>query len=168
MPETAMKNRDVITTLVLTLLFLTTTQAQYTTPEEFKRLGQSSMTFLDIDVGARMVSLGGTYTCIDQDANAVFGNPAGIAKLKGGAVSLSNTQWIADINLYALAATFGAQKLGTFGLSFVMLDNGEIERTIPSKDIELYPEGYFIDGSYNVNQWVAGLAYGRQVTDKFS
>jgi hypothetical protein len=126
------------------------------------------MTFLDIDVGARNVGLGGAYTCVDNDVNALFGNLAGIAKIEGRALSLSNTQWIADINQYALAAAFGTQTLGTFGLSFVMFDNGEIERTIPTKDIELYPEGYFIDGSYAVNQWVAGLAYGRQVTDRFS
>jgi hypothetical protein len=143
-------------------------QYEYRDVEEYERLGQCSMTFLDIDVGARSVGMGGAYSCIDNDVNAIFGNLAGIAKIEGGALSLSNTQWIADINQVAIAAAFGTPKLGTIGLGLIMFDNGDIERTIPTKDEMNYPEGYFIDGSYTVNQWVVGAAYARQITDKFS
>lgn len=143
-------------------------QDEYLDVREYKKLGQGSMTFLDIDVDARSVGMGGAYTCIDNDVNALFGNLAGIAKVKGGALSLSNTQWIANISQYAVAAAFGSDRLGTLGLSFIYFDNGELERTIPTKDLENYPEGFYTDGTFTVNQWVAGIAYGRQITDKFS
>ena len=170
-----MKHRAFITPILIPLVLVAISWAQYQEPREFKRLGQSSMTYLDIDVGARVVGMGGAYTCVDNDVNAMFGNLAGLAKIKGGSLSLSNTQWIADINLYAMAAAFGTPTLGTFGLSFIMLDNGEIERTIPNRpfedfpeDYDSYPDGFRIDGTYTVQQWAAGLAYARQITDKFS
>ncbi|UCD38024.1 MAG: PorV/PorQ family protein [Fidelibacterota bacterium] len=163
-----MKHRTHIAIVFVSLILVIPARAQYQEPEEFKRLGQSSMTFLDIDVGARIVGMGGAYTCMDHDVTAMFGNPAGIAGIDGGALCLNNTRWIADINQYALAAAFGTPSLGTFGLSFMMFDNGRIERTIPTKDLENHPEGFLVDGSYTVNQWVVGLAYARQITNKFS
>ncbi|MFC1481375.1 PorV/PorQ family protein [Candidatus Neomarinimicrobiota bacterium] len=160
--------RILIVVIMATGAYQAQAQDEYRDIAEYEKLGQCSMTFLDIDVGARSVGMGGVYTCIDNDVNAMFGNLAGIAGIKGGALSLSNTQWIADINQYGLAAAFGTGKFGTFGLSFVYFDNGELERTIPTKDLEVYPEGFYTDGTFTVNQWVAGLAYGRQITNKFS
>jgi hypothetical protein len=165
-----MKKCSLSTIIIAGILTIGTYHAQdeYLDVEEYEKLGQSSMTFLDIDIGARSVGMGGAYTCIDNDVNALFGNIAGIARLDGNALSLSNIQWIADINLYAVAAAITPGKLGTVGLSFIYIDNGDMVRTIPSKDSELYPEGFYTDGTFSVNQWVAGLAYGRQITDKFS
>ncbi|MBN2411912.1 PorV/PorQ family protein [candidate division KSB1 bacterium] len=134
---------------------------------EFDRLGQTSMTFLDIDVGARAVAMGGAFTCMDNDVNALYWNPAGIAKIEGGSLMLNSTKWIADMNQYALSAAYGTSNLGTFGMTFLFMDNGSIERTIPSDNLELHPEGYYLDGTFNVNQWAAGLAYARQITNKF-
>ncbi|UCE07161.1 MAG: PorV/PorQ family protein [bacterium] len=123
------------------------------------------MAFLNIDVGARAVGMGGTFTCVDNDVSALFWNPAGISKIKGGVVKLNHTQWIADMKQYALAAAYGTKNIGTFGFTFIMMDNGSIERTIPDP---LQSRGFSVEGTYNVGQWVAGLAYGRQITNKFS
>ncbi|UCH09912.1 MAG: PorV/PorQ family protein [Fidelibacterota bacterium] len=143
--------------------------------EEFERLGQVSMAFLDIDVGARAVGMGSAFTCIDNDVNSLFWNPAGVASIQGGVISLSNCQWIADINQYAFAAALGTGRLGTFGISLLVMDNGEIENTIPNRpfsdhpeDYDSHPEGYQLAGTYSVQQWAAGLAYARRITDKFS
>jgi long-subunit fatty acid transport protein len=142
---------------------------------DYNRLGQSSMTFLDIDVGARAVGMGSAFTCMDNDANTLFWNPAGIAKIKGRELSLNHTQWIVDMKQYAFAAAYGMGNIGTFGVSFMMMDNGSIVRTIPNRpfedfpeDYESHPEGFYIDGTVVVEQWAAGIAYARQITDKFS
>ncbi len=132
---------------------------------EFDKLAQSTMTFLNIDVGARAVGMGGAFTCMDNDVSALFWNPAGVAKVKGGVISLNHTQWIADMKQYALAVAYGTENLGTFGFSFLMMDNGSIERTIPDPT---QPRGFYLDGTYEVGQWSVGLAYSRQLTDKFS
>lgn len=153
--------------------FLSAQEAPISASGEFERLGQTTMTFLDIDVGARAVGMGSAFTCMDGDVNALYWNPAGVARIKGRALSISNTQWIADIGQYAFAAAYGAGNLGTFGVSFMIMDNGELERTIPidpgvPAQVAEYPQGYYLDGTYTVQQWVAGLAYARQITDKFS
>lgn len=132
---------------------------------EFNKFAQSTMTFLNIDVGARAVSMGGAFTCMENDISALFWNPAGAAKIKGGAISLNHTQWIADMKQYALAAAYGTENLGTFGFTFLMMDNGSIEKTIPDPT---QPRGFSLDGTFSVEQWAAGLAYGRQLTNKFS
>lgn len=133
--------------------------------DEFEKLAQSTMTFLNIDIGARAVGMGGAFTCMENDASALFWNPAGMPRIQGGAISLNHTQWIADTKMYAIAATYGIGNLGTFGLTLMAMDNGSIERTIPDLSTS---RGFYIDGTFGVVQWVAGLAYGRQLTDKFT
>lgn len=135
--------------------------------EEPKRTGQATMSFLNIDVGARAVAMGGAYISMDGDVTSLFWNPAGIAKIKGGALSLNQSQWIADMKEYAFAAAYGNDLLGTFGLSFLIMDNGEMDRTIPVS-IDVDPSGYIYQGKFSVNQFAAGLAYGREITNKFS
>ncbi len=136
----------------------------FSTADEPKRVAQATMSFLNIDVGARAVAMGGSFVCMDNDASALFWNPAGIAKISGGALSLNHNQWLADMKQYAVAATYGTSMLGTFGVSFMLMDNGDLERTIPSGS----EKGYEPAGTFNVNQFAAGIAYGRQLTDKFS
>jgi len=132
---------------------------------EFQKLAQSTMTFLNIGVGAKAMGMGGAYTCMEKDANALFWNPAGISKIDGGSVSMTHTQWIADTKQYALALAYGFGKYGTFGLSLMAMDNGAFERTVPDPT---YTRGFYSDGTFQVGQWAAGVAYGRQLTNKFS
>ena len=137
--------------------------AKYVRAEEPKKLAQATMTFLNIEVGARAVGMGGSFICMDNDATSLFWNPAGIANISGTAISLNYNQWIAEMKQSALAVTYGNPMLGTFGLSFKNMDNGDLERTIPANN----DEGYLQVGTFNVNQFVAGIAYGRQITERF-
>lgn len=132
--------------------------------DESDRLGQATMTFLMIDPVARSVGIGEASTCMDNDINAIFHNPSGIAKVHGGAVSFSYTQWLADMKQYAIVTGYGDQMWGTFVGSFIFMDNGEIPRTIPDAS-EL---GFHVEETFTVNQFAAGIGYGRQLTDKFS
>ena len=54
--------------------------AEYVRAEEPKKLAQATMTFLNIEVGARAVGMGGSFISMDNDATSLFWNPAGIAK----------------------------------------------------------------------------------------
>jgi hypothetical protein len=162
-----MKNRMVLVVILILPCFIVSAFSQNFPgrDREFNKLAQSTMTFLNIDVGARAVGMGGAFTCMDNDVSALFWNPAGAAKVKGGIVSLHHTQWIAEMKQYALAAALGTQNYGVFGLSFLIMDNGSIDRTIPDPT---QPYGFSLDGTYQVNQWAVGLCYGKQLTDKFS
>jgi len=131
---------------------------------ESDRLGQATMTFLRIDPSARSVAIGEASTCMDNDITAIFNNPSGIAKIHGGAVSFSHTQWLADMKQYAVVAGYGDPVWGTFVVDLIYMDNGDIPRTIPDNSLL----GYHVEESFTVNQYALGLGYGRQLTDKFS
>lgn len=133
--------------------------------QPYERFAQTTMKFLVIDVGARPVSMGGAFTSVENDVTSLFWNPVGVAKIKGGALSLHHTQWFADMKQVAFAAAFGTVNMGTFGFTFMSMDNGSIERTV--HDPTSY-RGFVQDGTFTVNQWVAGVGYARQITDKFS
>lgn len=132
--------------------------------QDFKPVGQSTMTFLKIDPVARSVGMGEASTCMDKDVNALFHNPAGIASVSGSAISLNHTQYIADMRLYGVAAVYNHSLLGSFGASFLYMDNGEFTRTTPDAS----EKGYHMGDSFTANQLAAGIGYGRQITDKFS
>ena len=40
----------------------------FSTADEPKRVAQATMSFLNIDVGARAVAMGGSFVCMDNDA----------------------------------------------------------------------------------------------------
>jgi len=132
--------------------------------QETNRIAQSTMTFLSIDPVARTVGMGEASTCMDNDVNALFHNPAGIAKISGAAIALNHTRWIADMNQYSISTCYGHSLLGTFGASFVLMDNGEIVRTVPDASTR----GFHTEEPFNVNQFAVGIGYGRQITNKFS
>lgn len=133
--------------------------------KEYQKLAQSTMTFLSIEVGGRPVAMGGAFTCIENDISGLFWNPAGIAKIKGAMFGLDHTQWIADTRMYVLGAAYGFRNMGTIGVSLLFMDNGSIDRTIPDSN---HPQGFYTDGTFQVGQWAAGLAYARQLTDRLS
>ncbi len=128
------------------------------------RLGQATMTFLRIDPVARSVGIGEASTCMDDDINAIFHNPSGIAKVHGGAISFSHTQWLADMKQYAVVTGFGDPVWGTFVGSLIYMDNGDIPRTVPDAS----QLGFHVEETFTVTQFAVGLGYGRQLTDKFS
>jgi hypothetical protein len=131
---------------------------------EIDRLGQSTMTFLKIDPNARSVGIGEASTCMDNDVNAIFHNPSGIAKVNGGVASFSYVQWLADMKQYAFVIGYGNPIWGTIVGNFIYMDNGDIPRTVPdASDL-----GFHLEETFTVNQFAAGIGYGRQLTNKFS
>ena len=66
--------------LVCTLLVLLTVPAQ----SAIKKVGQTGLQFLKVDVGARAAAMGGAYNMVGDDAGAIFYNPAGIGKVSTG------------------------------------------------------------------------------------
>ncbi len=151
--------------LILSLVLAACVCAAFTALSQgSKRVAQSTMTFLSIDPVARSVGMGGVSTGMDDDVNALFHNPAGIARITGGAVSLNTTQWLVDMKQYGVALGYGFRDIGTFGASLVLMDNGEIPRTIPDAS----RQGYHQQGTFRVPQYAIGIGYARQITERFS
>jgi len=147
--------------LTLTLIFFTPLQSF-----ALKKLGQTGLKFLDVCSGARAAAMGEAYTVISDDANAIFHNPAGIAQMEARKfdITVSRTQWFADISYNAVGIAINGGIWGNFGLSLIPApDYGEIFRTVVSDNEQGYEETGFVD----VSAFAMGLAYGRKFTDKF-
>ena len=125
------------------------------------KVGTTSAQFMKLGVGARAISLGGTFVAQANDLSALYWNPAGLTNITGGAVQFSHTQYLADIS-YNYAA-FGVRigNMGTIAASLLYLDSGDMKvRTIAD------PEG---TGELFKKQDLAlQLSYAKALTDRFS
>ncbi|MBN2088713.1 PorV/PorQ family protein [candidate division KSB1 bacterium] len=157
-----MKKFNILLCLIIVgTLLLTTGQAQ------IKKVGQTGLQFLKIDVGARASAMGGSYMMIGEDASAMFYNPAGMARM-GSMVDLfvTRTQWFAGINYDAGAIAYNAEKWGVFGISFINSSYGDdIIGTRYSADS---PTGFIETGNLNLSALAVGISYARAMTNKFT
>jgi hypothetical protein len=86
--------------------------------------------FLDMDMGARPVGMGGAFTAIADDSNAALYNPAGIVQVQWNELSATYADLFSGLSLYAgddttnLTQSFFAftsrpiPKIGSFELSW--------------------------------------------------
>lgn len=131
-----------------------------------KKVAQTGLQFLKVDVAARAAAMGGAYTMPGNDASAMFYNPAGLASMKMDFDFFSSRiQWIADINYYAAGAAKNMGNLGTFGASVIYCDYGD---DMIGTRVAANEQGYDKTGSVDVGAYVVGLSYARSFTDKFS
>lgn len=158
--------RTLFTSLVVALVLVVGSTASHAQATKY---AQAGMTFLKIDPGARSSAMGGASMVSTGTAEAMFSNPAGLAMLSGGDFSAGVTQWIADINLYSLAAAYKVGNIGTFGVNLVQMDYGAMRRTIPysGADPVLRNQGYIDLGTFEVGEYAVGLTYARQITGQF-
>lgn len=132
---------------------------------QVKKVAQTGLQFLKIDVGARASSLAGAMTNAGYDANAVFYNPAGIARMSHNAdFMFNNTQWIADIKYNSVAVAYTFEDIGTFALQGLFADYGDIIGTRVASN----EQGYISTGNIDVNAYSIGLSYARNLSEKFT
>ena len=128
------------------------------------KIAQTGMKWLDIPIGARPASLGNAYMAGSPDASSVFWNPAAVALVPGTHVFLTQTQWIADINVMAAAASYEAEGIGTFGVHFMNVSWGTINATQFTGEASLYET----KGTFEPQDFAIGITYAKQVSAKFS
>jgi hypothetical protein len=135
-----------------------------------KKLGQSTMNFLQICVIPGASGMGEAYTAIGTGCESIFFNPAGLPEMDSRfAAIMTTTQWIADINYMAGALAWNLGNVGTVGLSLLSVDYGDDNiwtglAESPS-DVLGYREYGTID---NVGAYAFGVSYGRRITNQFS
>ena len=138
-------------------------------PPEFERVGQSGFQFLHLPTNARSAALAGIGGLSNNDASAVFNNPANLVDIPNFDVSVSILDYVADIkyNTVAIAKNFG--KLGVFGFHFASLDAGILYRTENVVDDELGITSRSEDlGTFDAGDMLFGVSYAKNITDKLS
>jgi hypothetical protein len=150
-----MKNKTLI--IVLSIIFV----ANIGISGDLSRLGTTSAPQLLVPVGARSIALGGAVLGSVTGAEAIYYNPAGIVKSEKSELLFSNMNYIADINMSYIAATFNGKEIGAFGFSVKSFDFGDIEETTTA-----YPDG--TGNTYSPTFVTAGLSYSRLLIERIS
>jgi len=126
-----------------------------------QRVGTSAAQFLKIGIGARALGMGEAFVAVANDAEALYWNPAGIAQFGKNSVLFSHTQWLVDVRLEYAGLVYHLDGANSLGISVTYLYTEEMMETT-----ELQPFGtgrYFDFGDFLI-----GLTYARNMTDKFS
>lgn len=116
--------------------------------------GAESFDFLLLDANARAVALGGAYTSLATDANALLYNPAGLGLVGAHEATFMHNQYVQGLTQDYAAFAF---KQG-FGASLNYLDFNNIPRTTLAN-----PDGTL--GSFGISNLALGAGYGRSFYD---
>ena len=117
----------------------------------------ASVALAQENMGARPIGMGGAFTGVADDANAIFVNPAGIGYLPGEAASVSTK--ILEGKEYTIIGGVERTSIGNFGIGYV-------GASVP---IECYSETADLEEEGNqptraLNQTLI-LSYGRELND---
>lgn len=133
---------------------------------QFNKAGRTTMQFLKIGNGSRQVALGEASIAGVQDINSIFWNPAAISGIEGAQAAFNYNHWIADLKVLSGAIGYNLDGIGTFALSYISLDYGNIAEALTtsgSGGIDTRT-GTFFSGS----DVMVGFGIARNFTDKLS
>jgi len=128
-----------------------------------KKVAQSKLQFLKLEIGARPIALGGAYSAISGDPNCIFYNPAGTAFVEGLGLAFNYSKWLSGSSYQSAVASYSAGSLGTFTVDYLSVNYGTFERTVV--DAHSW-EGYLSLGTFEVGEYAFGVGYARQITDR--
>jgi len=124
--------------------------------------GTTAASFLEVGIGARSMGMGGAYVAVAQDAIAMYWNPAGLSRIQQASGVFEQVDWVTDVSFNFLAATIPlGNNIGSMGV-FI---NSMSMPNQPVRTVQ-YPDGN--GEEYSASSLVAGLSYGRNLTDRFS
>lgn len=114
--------------------------------------GTSAFQFLQLGVGARPSAMGEAFAAVAGDVNAVYWNPAGLAGLERGELSMTHALWLGNITYSNIAYAQPALG-GTLGLAFNILRTGDIRKADNT--------GLRLDENYSMSDQMGILSYAR-------
>jgi len=141
---------------IIPFLFLLTGICSAQSPN----LGTSGAQFLNIPVGARYAALGGAVVGMNDDAESVFWNPAGLAKINKNTVEFSYMRWFDIFDINSAVAAFYQDGIGTIAVSALIMSMDKEEITTESE-----PNG--TGRYYDAKDIAIGITYARFLTDRF-
>ncbi len=150
------------TFFIASLMFSSSVYAQ--------KVGTTSFQFLSVMTDARGTAMGGAFSSVANNSEAIYWNPAGLTSVENFDFSASYVKWFFDIKHYSISAAYTLPNLGTIGIEAIYTDIGEIEVT------RVDALGY-VNGEYNPgltgevikpSQSVIGISFAKELTDRFA
>lgn len=137
--------------------------------------GGQAGAFLDSDVTARSIAMGGAHTAVADDASAVHNNPAGLARIeRKDMVAHYSSMW-EDTSFGSLHYAQPTVDLGTFGMGLLNLRSGKFEKRDVNRgqqgSFDLSEMGLFIAHGMSVGETMdigSSVKFVRQQIDTFS
>ncbi len=93
----------------------------------YSSIGTSAGRILIIERGSRPLGIGGAFTGISNDINAIFYNPAGLVNIKGIQIETMYKQGVFGSDYGVIEAGYRLDKKQALGISLVYLNLGKIE-----------------------------------------
>ena len=151
-------NRRTHSLLILALLLL----GGYGRGQTITKTGTTAAKFLAIGAGSRAVAMGGAFVATADDATAMYWNVSGLAQLDRPELLVNHTRWIADIgySFFGLAYPLGSS--GAVGINIVAMTMDEMRVT------DYGVEGDYTGETFRAGSYALGVAYARQLTDRFA
>lgn len=120
-----------------------------------KAAGTRAGQFLKLPVGAKAVGMGEAATAVADDANAIFYNVAGIARLEKKSAEYMFSKYVESTSYHWVGFAMPvSEKIGSVGIGFQYFSAGDIDET----DIRASKVGTFNPSDLAVN-----LAYARHI-----
>lgn len=114
--------------------------------------------FLKIDAGARPAALGGAYTAMADDVNALYYNPGGLPLMTRREMGATHAQWLLGSKFDAVGFA-QPTRMGVFGLGLARLGTGSQE----ARDADGR-----LQGSLDAADTAYTLGFGRAVAGRTS
>jgi hypothetical protein len=143
----------------LILILLLACHVQQAFSDE-RRTGTAGATQLLIPVGSIGLSLAGSSISSISGIEAIYWNPAGLARSDKGELMFSNLSYLADIKVNYLAGSLNLNDVGAFGFAVKSFNFGDISQTSADD-----PEG-LLGLTFSPSFITASLSYSRLFTEK--
>jgi hypothetical protein len=129
---------------------------------QFSNLYAQSITtynFLKLDVDARSSSMAGSFVSMENDANLIFYNPAGLATITSKKASVGFFKYLLDINSGNVAYAQQYKDYGYFGVGVRYVNYGSFDK---------YDDDLNNLGTFGANDIALSLGYANKYKDRFN
>ncbi len=134
----------------ITLIFLVLTLGLFA---ENDLIGTTGFSFLKVNYSARINAMGGAYTALSNNSDAVFSNPAGLNEILNREFNVSYMNYFDGIQTGAISFATQKNKLMHIG-GFIKYMSGSETRTLVDENGDFLGE----DGTFGFSNTVFGMS----------
>lgn len=125
--------------------------------------GSASATFLKISPNGQPAAMGGAYSALATDVNALYYNPGGLGFVRQGEIALMHNEYLGDVNHEYLAFVYPGFHGGTIGMDATYLDLGSFQRTTVAATGEP-----ILGGNFSASDLALKVGYGSVYSPEIS